>query len=109
MVFLWTQTWVSAVAGIAIGAACYAIGIDFALFWGFMGFVLNFVPYVGRPLAIAPPILLAFIQFESGLPAVAAIVVLTLIQAVNAYVLDPLAMRNALRISALFLIVSVIL
>lgn len=109
MVFLWTKTWISAATGVAIGIACYAIGIDFAPFWAFLGFALNFVPYIGQPLAIAPPILLAFIQFESRAPGVVAAIVLIVIQVLNANVLDPLAMRNALRISALFLLVSVVL
>ncbi|HRT93669.1 MAG TPA: AI-2E family transporter [Planctomycetota bacterium] len=108
-VFVWTKTWISVVVGVAVGIACYAIGIDFALFWGFLALALNFIPYVGQPLAVAPPILLAFIQFESRAPVVIATIVLVGVQCINAYVLDPLAMRNALRISALFLLASVIL
>lgn len=107
--FVWTKTWISVAVGVAVGVCCYAIGIDFALFWGFLALALNFIPYVGQPLAILPPIGLAFIQFQSRAPGVIALIALAAVQCVNAYVLDPLAMRNALRISALFLLASVIL
>ncbi|NOG52339.1 MAG: AI-2E family transporter [Chloroflexi bacterium] len=43
------------------------IGVDFALLWGVLSFLLNFVPNIGFLLSVIPPALLALI--EIGHPA----------------------------------------
>ncbi|MCF7935754.1 MAG: AI-2E family transporter [Synergistales bacterium] len=39
------------------------IGLDFALTWGVVTFLLNFIPTVGSIIATIPPILLSLVQF----------------------------------------------
>jgi predicted PurR-regulated permease PerM len=41
------------------------LGVDFALLWGVLAFLLSFVPYIGLAIAAIPPILLG--TAESGL------------------------------------------
>ncbi len=41
----------------------WAIGVDFALLWGVLSFLLSFLPNIGFVLALAPPALLALLQF----------------------------------------------
>jgi len=36
-----------------------ALGVPYALFWGFVSFVMSFVPYIGYWVALIPPCLLA--------------------------------------------------
>ncbi|MEO8575392.1 MAG: AI-2E family transporter [Gemmatimonadales bacterium] len=40
-----------------------ALGVDFAILWGVMSFLLSFVPNVGFIIALVPPALLALIEF----------------------------------------------
>jgi len=40
-----------------------ALGVDFAILWGVLSFVLSFLPNVGFVLALFPPSLLALLQF----------------------------------------------
>jgi predicted PurR-regulated permease PerM len=40
-----------------------ALGVDFAVFWGVLSFLLSFLPNVGFIIALVPPTLLALIQF----------------------------------------------
>jgi predicted PurR-regulated permease PerM len=54
------------------------IGIDHALLWGLVAFLLNFVPNIGSVLASIPPILLALVQFgplQAGIVAVGYVVI----------------------------------
>jgi AI-2 transport protein TqsA len=36
-----------------------ALGVEYALFWGFVSFIMSFIPYVGYWVAVVPPMLLA--------------------------------------------------
>lgn len=58
---------VTMVTSILTGAASalwsYMIGLDLALTWGVLNFVLNFIPIVGNLIGILPPTLYALVQF----------------------------------------------
>lgn len=58
---------INSVFGLAIGALdvvlLLSLGIDFAILWGVVSFVLSFLPNVGFLIALAPPAALALIQF----------------------------------------------
>ena len=51
----------SFVTGSLITGWVMLLGIDYPLLWGFLGFVLNFVPNIGSVLAAVPPVLLALL------------------------------------------------
>ncbi len=51
--------------GLAVVGLCLLFGIDFALFWGLLAFLLGFIPVVGSIAATLPPILLAMLQLDS--------------------------------------------
>ena len=43
-----------------------ALGVDYAILWGVMSFLLSFVPNVGFLIALVPPTLLALVEFGFG-------------------------------------------
>ena len=51
--------------GLTIGCGLYAIGVHYALLWGFLGGMLRFVPYLGPIAGSLMPIGMAIIQFPS--------------------------------------------
>jgi predicted PurR-regulated permease PerM len=55
------KTFTSFVTGSLITGWVMLLGIDYPLLWGFLGFVLNFVPNIGSVLAAVPPVLLALL------------------------------------------------
>ena len=59
------KTYVSLITGVAIGLICWFFGIDYALLWGFLAFVLNYIPYIGSLIAIIPPLVLGIIAFNN--------------------------------------------
>ena len=64
-IYLKVKTVVSLVTGILFGGICYSFGVDFALFFGFLAFLLNFIPQVGSLIATVFPVLLAFLEMNS--------------------------------------------
>jgi predicted PurR-regulated permease PerM len=58
------RTKVNLFTGLTFGGSLLFFGIEGALLWGLILFVLSYVPYIGFILAVVPPVLLAFIQIS---------------------------------------------
>lgn len=59
----------SLLTGIASTAWALATGLDLALVWGLLNFLLNFIPVIGNIIGIIPPVLYAVVQFDGvGMP-----------------------------------------
>jgi AI-2 transport protein TqsA len=59
-------TYVGAVTGFGNAVLLLILGVDFAVLWGVVAFLLSYVPVVGFWLALIPPFILALLEF--GLP-----------------------------------------
>jgi predicted PurR-regulated permease PerM len=66
------KTLISLATGILIGVWLFILGVDFPVLWGFLAFLLNYVPNVGSTVAAVPAVLLALIQLGMGHAALAA-------------------------------------
>ena len=53
----------SIITGVATGLWSFAMGLELALIWGILNFLLNFIPVIGNLVGVIPPTLYAFIQF----------------------------------------------
>ncbi|MFA4827665.1 MAG: AI-2E family transporter [Thermodesulfovibrionales bacterium] len=60
------KTLISLATGILIGIWLAILGVDFPVLWGFLAFLLNYVPSVGSTIAAIPAVLLALIQLGLG-------------------------------------------
>ncbi len=71
--YLLIKTFISALTGILIFLWLSLIGVDSPVLWGFLAFLLNYVPNIGSSVAAVPAVLLAYIQLgvESALFAMA--------------------------------------
>ena len=59
------RTMASAVTGLAVFLFTLSIGLDLAVAWGIISFVLNYIPYIGPLVAVILPVIFATAQFES--------------------------------------------
>lgn len=66
------KTAISLATGILIGAWLSILGVDFPVLWGFLAFLLNYVPNVGSTIAAVPAVLFATIQLGVIRAAMAA-------------------------------------
>lgn len=64
--YIKVKTYVSLLTGTGIGLMCLIFGVEYALLWGFIAFILNYIPYVGSLIAIIPPVILGIISFDSA-------------------------------------------
>jgi predicted PurR-regulated permease PerM len=60
------KTLISLATGVLIGIWLSILGVDFPILWGFLAFLLNYVPNVGSTVAAIPAVLLALIQLGIG-------------------------------------------
>ncbi len=83
------------------------LGVDFALTWGVVSFLFNFVPNIGFIIALAPPALLALVQFGWQRALVVVIGYLA-INFVAENILKPRLIRTGIDMTLLEIFVSLI-
>jgi predicted PurR-regulated permease PerM len=66
------KTSMNLIAAILITIWLFILGVDFPVLWGFLAFILNFVPSVGSVVAAVPAVLLALVQLGVGSAALTA-------------------------------------
>ncbi len=93
--------------GVSITIALLIIGVDFPVLWGFIAFILNFIPSIGSFIAAIPAVLLAFIQI-GPFGALITIIVYFVVNTVIGSVIEPQLMGKNLGISPLIVFISMI-
>jgi AI-2 transport protein TqsA len=82
-------------------------GIDFAILWGVLIFLLNYIPYLGLILASIPPIMLALFKY-GPVGAIAIIVVILIVSGLAENVVFPSLAGKGLKLSPAFLFLALI-
>lgn len=104
--YMLIRTLASVLTGLAVFAFTISIGLDLAVAWGIISFVLNYIPYLGPLIAVALPVLFASVQFESWQTVVVIFGGLYLIQFLIGSYLEPIIAGRALAISPLVMLVA---
>ncbi len=60
--YLMIKTLMSLATGLLVTLWLTLLGVDFAILWGVLAFMLNFIPTIGSVLAAIPAVLLALVQ-----------------------------------------------
>lgn len=100
------KTLASVLTGLISYAILVVVGVDFAAFWGFIIFLLNYIPTIGSLLGILLPTLLAIVQFASPAPVLAVLVGGGLTQFIIGNIVEPKLMGTSLNISPLVVLIS---
>lgn len=82
------------------------VWLDFAMFWAFLVFALNFIPSIWSIIAVFFPITLSLVQFDSYLPFLFLAPTLIWIQMLMWNIIEPRFMGNKLNLSPLVIILS---
>ena len=101
------MTVISLATGIAIAAWLAIIGVDYPLLWGFLAFLLNYVPTIGSILAAVPAVLLAMLQLGAG-PALLTTLGYAVVNLVLGTVIGPRLMGRGLGLSTLVVFLSLV-
>jgi AI-2 transport protein TqsA len=98
-------TWINFLVGLVNTAFLFVLGVDYALLWGLLSFLMGYIPNVGFWIALIPPFLLALLEFG----AARALIVLAGYVLINGGVqnfLQPRMMGAGLNLSPLVVILS---
>ncbi len=107
--FISTMSLVNVALGIATGLALWLIGLPNPVLWGTTTAVLAFIPYLG-PLLIAVLLLLAgSVTFGTGLAMLGPPAAFLALHGVEANFLSPMIMGHRLRLSPVFVFLSVMI
>jgi len=104
--YISVKTAVSILTGVLSYIVMAIIGLDFAAFWAFLIFLLNYIPSVGSLIATAFPALMAILQFETFTPFIVVLIGVGAIQLIVGNLIEPRMMGSSLNISSLVVILS---
>ncbi len=107
--YLGIQTLMSLIMTALSFAVMTAFGLDNALFWALVIFILNYIPVVGSVLAGILPAMFALVQFDTLLPVGIMAGLLFVVQFVISNTVQPKMMGDSMNMSALVVILSLVL
>jgi AI-2 transport protein TqsA len=102
-----SKTMVSMLTGFSIWLGLVLLDVEFAVLWGFLAFLLNFIPNIGSALAAIPAVLLSLLEADpllSGMIIALYLVVNTLV----GNVIEPAVMGQRVGLSTLAVFLSLI-
>jgi predicted PurR-regulated permease PerM len=105
--YLGIKTVVSMATGLSAWLLTSIVGLDFALLWGMLAFLLNYVPTIGSIIAAVPAVLLALVQLGIG-DATATLIGFAVINVVFGTIIEPRWMGYGVGISPLIVFTGLI-
>jgi AI-2 transport protein TqsA len=106
--YLMTKVATSALTGVVVGLLLWAFGLEMALLFGFLAFILNFIPSVGSIVATLLPLPMALVQFNSGLTIAAVIILPGAFQLAVGNAVEPRLMGEGLDLHPLTILLALI-
>jgi len=101
------RTETNLVMGIGTTIILLIANIEFAFLWGFLAFLLGYIPYIGLTLAVIPPAILALLQY-GPLGALILVVVILIINGLSEDLLFPSLAGKGLELSPSVVFLSLI-
>ncbi len=104
--YLAIKTLVSFFTGIFAGIVLLLWGLEFAIVFAFLTFILNYIPNIGSFIATVFPVAIAIFQYDTIWPAVWILVILTTIHQLMGNIVEPRLMGHGLGLSPLVILFS---
>lgn len=104
--YLSVKSLVSILTALVSYVIMYFVGVDFAIFWAFLIFLLNFIPNIGSIIATLFPALLTLVQFDNYTPFFIILIGVGTVQLLVGNVMEPRLMGDSLNISPLVVIIA---
>lgn len=107
-IYVRVKTITGAMTGLCSTIALMAFGVEHAIFWGFLIFLLNFIPNIGSIIGVVLPTIFAWLTIDSWTILALLTIILIAIQQIIGSFLEPKFMGSSLNISPLVVILSLI-
>ncbi|MBZ6078670.1 AI-2E family transporter [Microvirga puerhi] len=105
--YMLIRTCMSVITGLLVWGFAKLVGLQLAEEWGFIAFLLNYIPFLGPLVATVFPTLFAMTQFDSWQTVIAVFACLNLIQFIVGSYIEPRVSGSALAISPAIVLFSV--
>jgi predicted PurR-regulated permease PerM len=105
--YLLIKTGMSLATGVVIAIWLAILGLDFAIVWGLLAFLLNYIPTLGSIIASVPAILLALVQLGPT-RALAVTIGFLVVNLVFGNIVEPHLMGRRLGLSTLVVFLSLV-
>ena len=105
--YMGIKTVISMTAGVLIWIWLSFLGVDFPILWGFLAFLLHYVPNIGALISSVPAVSLALIQLGIG-PAALAAAGFAAVNFILGNIVEPMLMGRRLGLSTLVVFLSLI-
>jgi len=102
------KTILSIITGFIATIILLIYGIDFAIIWGVLTFILNFIPNIGSLIATVAPILVALLEYGFGFRTVSLAVLLVLSHNIIGNIAEPHYLGRRMDLSPVFVLFSLI-
>lgn len=102
-------TIISFCTGLLTYFICEAFSLQGAVLWGFIAFILNFIPTIGSIIAVIVPALFALVQFPELSEVLFLVISLAIVQFSIGNIIYPKLMGNKLNISQFVVILSLVI
>jgi len=99
------KTWMSLGVGTCVTLLLVVSDVQYPLLWGFVAFLLNYIPNIGSVVAAIPPIVLATVEHGLVVGAVDAVFFVA-INCVIGYAIEPRLLGNGLDLSPLIVLIA---
>jgi AI-2 transport protein TqsA len=106
-IYIVVRTVIGLITGLLIWLLCLSVGLDFAFLWGFINFLLNYIPTLGSIIGVIPVSAFALVEFGISVKALFVLLGISGIQIVMGIYLDPLLQGRQLSLSPLVVLFSV--
>lgn len=107
--YMLVRTAISLATGLAVWAYAKAAGLELALEWGVIAFVLNYIPFIGPLVATLFPTVSAILQFGTWEAALTVFLALQAIQFLSGSYFEPRLTGARLALSPFMVLVAVFL
>jgi predicted PurR-regulated permease PerM len=97
------------IVGLLNSIGLLIIGVPHPFMFGFIASILTFIPFVGIMISALLPMAVSWITFNSIWYPIAIIIVFSIVQALEAYIIFPFAVGNRLKINTLVIIIMITL
>ena len=101
------KTSTSLLTGTLVTLLLVIMGVDFAILWGLLAFLLNYVPNIGSFIAATPAVLVTFVQLGGG-PTIVVVIGYVVINVGIGAGIEPRFLGRTLGLSTLVVFLSLI-
>jgi AI-2 transport protein TqsA len=104
--FLKAKVRSSLILALPVTIILFAFGVKFAILWGLLTFICNFIPYVGSLVAYGSPVIFAFLDLPLGWQPFVVALLLLGCHVGSASFVEPMLIGNAVGLSPLIILIS---